>query len=292
MSWQLFTKVIDELNNSFENLRLGMNFGGESLLHPQFTDMLEYVKSTPAFKEVGFNTNGTLLNNKIMAKLLYNELDWIKFSLEGLGPVNDLIRQMGSYEIVARKIRLLRDMRDESRSAKPRIMINLTKSTQTETQILEFAKYWTKHVDAVFVSPSLDEHMRLQNGLMNDMPTIESPFCTSPFGYMGILWNGSVVTCCGDWNGVNTIGNAEKQSLYEIWFGRRFRQLRYQHLKHNHDPSSLCTTCDWWKNNFEPRTESNGDITIKFYGHTQEYTRRMPTLEAQISSVQTDLISA
>jgi len=41
MDWQLYKKIIDEGVSMRRDLGVGLNFGGESLLHPKFSDMVE-----------------------------------------------------------------------------------------------------------------------------------------------------------------------------------------------------------------------------------------------------------
>jgi len=270
MSWNLFKKVVDELDSGFENLSLSLYVGGESLLHPRFIDMIKYARGKSCFCEIGFNTNGMLLTKEYMQDIVEN-IDWIKFSLEGLGEVNDSIRVGCDYLKVAQNIKDLVSLRGSK--DKPRISINVTEYTQSKEDVSKFVEYWTKHVDAVYVSVFVDEKMRVSEKFFDNEPVIRQRFCIFPFTYMGIRWNGDVIACCGDLNGVNVVGSILNEPLKDIWRNKRFKALRYQSLTGKYLTQSLCSQCNMWKTSFKPSSSIIDGVNIRFYGQRKEYTR-------------------
>ncbi len=64
---------------------------GEPCTHPHFFDMLRMAKKADCM--VGTTTNGTLINQKLIEKLVNEGLDIIGFSLAGVDEKNDLIRK-------------------------------------------------------------------------------------------------------------------------------------------------------------------------------------------------------
>ncbi len=270
MDYSLFTRILDQLQSDFRNIRIGMNFGGESLLHPDFLKMLEQVRQSSSISEVGLNTNGMLLE-KAIKPIVDVAIDWIVISLEGIGDVNDDIRQGGNYGTVTQNILAL--LKAKGNAQKPRVIINLTQSNQTDVEIKRFVKQWIRVVDAVRVNPALNRYMQVTKTFWRNSQTTNSEFCTSPFGYMGILWNGDVVACCGDWNGVNIMGNVNTQSLKDIWHGAQFKHLRYASIVRKFEIGCLCQPCDWWQTNFVNKREISGNMKATLRGHCREYTR-------------------
>ena len=58
--------------------------------------------------------------------------------------------------------------------------------------------------------------------------------CFYPWTAMSVLWDGRVVTCCMDYNGVQVMGDLNSQTVLEIWNGpvlswirRKFGKLEY-----------------------------------------------------------------
>ena len=70
-----------------------------------------------------------------------------------------------------------------------------------------------------------------------------SEFCKHPWMSMTIKSNGEVAMCMEDFNNEIILGDAKKQSLYEIWNGEKYRTFRDAHF--NLNGSIKCTErCD------------------------------------------------
>jgi radical SAM protein with 4Fe4S-binding SPASM domain len=66
--------------------------------------------------------------------------------------------------------------------------------------------------------------------------------CYFPWHSVSILWDGSVVPCCRDYNGVEIIGDLNNQSLEEIWNGEKMKNLRKE-LVSGRITNKLCNPC-------------------------------------------------
>lgn len=64
-----------------------------------------------------------------------------------------------------------------------------------------------------------------------------------------------------------SLGNASEQTLYDIWHGKKLRDLRMQHLNHARHDHPICGHCENYLC-FTPR-EDNLDL------HTEEIRRRL-----------------
>jgi len=70
-----------------------------------------------------------------------------------------------------------------------------------------------------------------------------SEFCKHPWMSMTIKSNGEVAMCMEDYNNEIILGNAEEESLYDIWNGDKYDQFRKNHF--NLTPCLKCTEeCD------------------------------------------------
>jgi MoaA/NifB/PqqE/SkfB family radical SAM enzyme len=77
MSWQLFTKIVDQLPDLERAVLHGV---GEPMLVKNLPEMVSYLKDRGVF--VLFNTNGTVLNEKNGRALMTAELDELRVSLD------------------------------------------------------------------------------------------------------------------------------------------------------------------------------------------------------------------
>ena len=106
MDFGLFTKVVDDLA-SIGDVRLGLCVGGEPLLHPQISNMLEYAMANRnRFSEVSLITNGMLLSKVVADTIVKLNVDRVTVSLDGVGDVTERIRRGSDYRIVEENLDL------------------------------------------------------------------------------------------------------------------------------------------------------------------------------------------
>lgn len=269
MDYSLFTRLIDEIA-AIGNIDLILHLGGESLTHPKFPAMLEYVMTKRSgLRRVGFFTNGTLLNAEIQERLVKLGVDWVAISLEGLGKVNDDIRIGSNYKQIEANIRGLLDKRGST--PRPEVWLALTDSSQSG--IDDFVNAWINSVDYIRVCACFDSRLQITNPrFFNGHKTQNVEHCLTPCSTMVILWNGDVVTCCANVNGYNVLGNVAYEKILDVWKGTKYRQLRHDLLTGK--PKGLCSSCNTWKTIFSNHTEDCGNHQIIFYDIMKQYERR------------------
>lgn len=249
MDFSLFKSVVDQ-SAKIGNVCLMLHFGGETTLHPRFLDMLKYAMSKRSqLYNVGFFTNGMLLDELKSAWLVKLGVDYVTFSLDGVGEVTERIRRGSNYETVSDNIWKLLAIRGNR--VKPIVSTNTTISTQSDSELLAIREEWASKVAIVNFNGCIDDHFRILNlerwrkwnksSLKENLPR----FCTMPFYLLAVLWNGQVTYCCHDLNGVGNVGNANEQTLMEIWKGETFKQIR-RGILNSHRIGDLCASCEKW----------------------------------------------
>ena len=256
----LFTKIVEQLD---PETNVSLHYAGESLLHPYFR---EYAKmASRQFKSLGLSTNGSLLN-PANRKTILDCFSSITISLEGFAETTNSIRVGADYEAIRRNIFSLIEERGVKET--PKVLINITEGNQTPEELFDFAEYWTRKVDLVRSSLMVDKDLKLEaQGL--DCSLRKLRLCHQPFRYLAVLWNGNVVPCCADWNGINIMGNAYYQKIYSIWNNLRFTKLRLSFLSRRLWP--LCKECGVTMM-FETGTYRIGDLEVKLIDRHREYT--------------------
>lgn len=272
MDWNLFRRIIDEIAD-VGNVALVMHMGGESLTHPRFLDMLEYVMAKrPKFRRVGFVTNGTLLSEKVQQKVVDLGVDWITVSLDGLGKVNDAIRIGSKYEVIEANINGLLEKRGSNE--KPNIGLSLTDVGQPRSEIEEFVKAWVEKVDYIRVGLCQDKDNRIiDRSYFGDLQLQTHDICVSPFVSLVVFWNGDVAPCCTDINGVQILGNVQDSSLESVWKASDFKRMRYDLAKHREQDHVLCRTCELWQTSFKCKPEIHENYTI-YYDSMWKFYRK------------------
>ena len=237
MTFNSFTKIVDELDS---RVYVGLNYAGESFLNPDFPLMVKYAHEKFGKKHLVLTTNGMLFDNNRLS-LLLNYVGNITVSLDGLGAVNDDLRVGSRFDLIDLNIKNLMALKGDNR-----IVVNLTRTTQSDEQIQDFINYWRGKVDVVRTKHAFDPELNL----MIDVD-VKQKFCKFPFKYMGILWNGDVVPCCNDFAGDHVLGNVltHDYGVYGVWSSKEFKLLR-KSLILDHYFSGNCGNCSAWKSVF------------------------------------------
>jgi radical SAM protein with 4Fe4S-binding SPASM domain len=67
--------------------------------------------------------------------------------------------------------------------------------------------------------------------------------CDIPFSSLNVLFNGDVIMCCGDWGRQVVVGNVKTSSLYEIWNGKAYNELRRKIVEKRYNEIQICAKC-------------------------------------------------
>lgn len=105
MDRKSFDMIFDKIKNIHFNVAV-LYHGGEPLLNKDLFYFVEKMKLISNF--VKFVTNGSLLNDSNINKILKSGLDLIEFSFDGhSAEENDLIRQGSNFNTISFKIKKL-----------------------------------------------------------------------------------------------------------------------------------------------------------------------------------------
>ena len=230
MDLVLFKKIIDD-TPSLEHIC--MHNWGEPLLHKDIFKMLDYAYQA-GVKHIVMNTNGTLLNEKMINKIVESPLNIIRFSIDGSAETFKKIRGVELANIEANIIRL-KQLKETQR---PDLSMGVVFTVDEETQqdIDEYIKYWSTIVDHVRIQPKLIQSPRKEP-------------CPEPFGKeygkLVILWDGTVIPCCVDYNAALKVGNAKTEKVSDLWGYGKIDTLRYQHEKGAYPKTCInCNECN------------------------------------------------
>ena len=271
ISRALFESCIDQLSDMKIEV-LNLEFAGESLLHPNFKDLLKYAiyeRDHGGIGALGWTDNGMLFNQSIADLTVSLKVDWVNISLDGIGEINDRIRLGSKYSVIEKNIKYL--LKKRGSAEKPVVLLNMVDCEKTEDQKLEFFREWIHLVDGIELIPSIlpDNTWENKDFLTKNIKIAPPPlFCKIPLNTMIISWDGKVTGCCFDTNLDLALGDVNKDSIRKIWNGSRFQRLRQAVITNTFPASSPCYRCEFWKINFEPRNELilDGKARIEYDG--------------------------
>ncbi|MDD5660332.1 MAG: radical SAM protein [Candidatus Omnitrophica bacterium] len=228
-----FKKIVDE-SAVYPETVIVLHRRGESLLHPNFIEICEYIRGK--FKEIQLATNATLLDEG-KNRAIIDSIHFISFSID-VPSVFNKTRIPAKYSDVQKRILHFLDMN----GGRVKTQVSMVKTEITPNENLQiFKKLWRKKVDRVRIYEEHSKDGRFGSLKCNRGRRLP---CVMPFYELLICSDGKVRRCNHDWDGF-AMGDVNKNSLKEIWNSSIYAELRKQHSCMNiYD--EVCRNCDSW----------------------------------------------
>lgn len=244
MRLELFRKIIDEIRASAHDIYL--HHRGEPLLNPALFDMIQYAKN--AGLKTRFHTNGALLDAARAQRLLAAAPDLVSFSFDGFTKETyERVRVGAKFEQTLENIIRLAELRRAQNLKKPYLVIE---KIRFKDKITEGDQGLVAQTRQRLLASGVDEIIEKEEYVWAepnapDASSAERTYsaCTFPWYAMVICADGTVTPCPQDFHAVMKLGNAQTESLREIWNGRPYRDLRRQ-MAADVTKLELCHKCD------------------------------------------------
>lgn len=252
MDKKVFLKIINETKKFQTPIRFSR--WGEPTMHKEFYEFLELAKENNL--SCHFNTNGWLLNEETMKKIIDMQVESVKFSFQGVDRESYMeMRNKDTFDSLVEKIKLFSKLRGEKKY--PYLHVSTTVTYESEEQIENFKKILMPYVDLLTVgntnlayiysdSSSLNEEekKRLEN-LKNSESLVRkhAQVCPEAFDKLSINWDGKVTVCCKDYDDYMILGDLNQNSIQQIWNCEKLKQYRKLISNGEYDKMFLCKTC-------------------------------------------------
>lgn len=250
MSFKLFKKIIDDLDEfpgKVKTIRLMRE--GEPLLNKRFVDMVRYAKLKQPTAIVDTVTNASLLTHKLSDEILAAGLDKLHISFQGMN--SEVWKRLCGVTInFDRLVENILYFCNHRKNCK--VFIKVPDIGVTEEEKKAFFDLFGPHVDemteeCIFPAwPNWDvSHLQKDPnmGYYGKPKTDTVKVCAIPFYDLSIDYKGIVSACCNDWEDKTNMGDMNKQSLYEIWNGKKLNDFRRMQLQGKRFEDELCKDC-------------------------------------------------
>ncbi len=252
MDKDLYIKIINQAQ------KLGINYinlhnFGEPLLDKDFVWRVKYAKAA-GIQRVCTNTNGQLMSSRLAKELIDSGLDEIFISLDAATIATYRKMRPGlDFKQVKNNVINLVGMKKKLKVLRPKIMVDFLESDLNSAEREKFINDWKKVADGVCIS-RIHDWAGKKTGLISEKSVSyvgqsQIP-CRLPFTELVIGWDGRAFLCCLDVEGEVVVGDAKKESLGEIWQGKRLKVIREKLLALEVDELKLCANCRnrvfWW----------------------------------------------
>ncbi|AOY75665.1 radical SAM/SPASM domain-containing protein [Clostridium formicaceticum] len=251
MDFSLYKKIIDEIAGKVPALRLSLR--GEATLHPNFIECIQYAKKK-GIKEVSFLTNGSKLDYEFIEKIIRSEVDWITISIDGVGETYETIRKPMKFNNILNSVISLKSIKEKLGVKRPVVKIQ-TIWPAIKDDPEKYYNTFKQYVDLIAFNPLIEFSSKT-----SDIAYEDFFYCPQLYQRLVIGADGYALMCACDEYGKSRghIGNANEETVYEIWHSSKLNYIRETHKKANgFKELEVCSQC------FVPRkTEENESFVL------------------------------
>lgn len=243
--FDLYARLVDE--GAQKGLcSIKFNYLGEPLMNRRLVEMIRYAKDRGVV-DVMFNTNATLLTERLARELIGAGLDKLFFSFDS--PFREhynQIRVNANYDKTLRNIKRFMAIREETGSKKPFTRVSMVRMSENEAEWLAFKELFEPIVDAVAWVDYIEHTSQSGTEAKIAAPKTKGgkPFCCPQLWQrMFVHPDGVVTVCCVDSARKLTVGNIHNKTVEEIWTGPEYQKLRELHATGRIDEIPECANC-------------------------------------------------
>jgi MoaA/NifB/PqqE/SkfB family radical SAM enzyme len=247
MDFGLFEKIIKEVSSVKRKPVTHLHGFGEPLLDKRLAERIELAKSC-GITRTYIVSNASLLFPETSRKIISAGLDKMKISFYGTDEesYNNTMKRL-DFKVTLQNVKDFLRIRREMKSQTPRLILQYLPNETNNAKTAEFKALWSPLIDSqvgdVLNVASLHNYGggRAYNRLGKKIVSV----CYFPWTSMSVLWDGRVVTCCMDSNGVQVLGDLNTQSVQEVWNGPVLAEVRNSFGKLDYSKFPVCLSCDW-----------------------------------------------
>lgn len=258
MDLSLFKRLVDQCaEGGVFSIRLSLR--GEAFLHKHILQCIRYAKEK-GIKEVSTLTNGIRLDEELFTAAMEAGLDWISLSVDGMGETYESIRRPAKFDRLVEKLANFKAIKEKAQRVKPVIKLqSVFPAIADDPQA--FYDFFAPLCDQVATNPLIDY---LRNDSEDRILYHEDFTCPQLFQRLTIGADGTVMLCSNDEINEYVVGDANTQTIKEIWHGDRLREAREKHAAHCWRDLAPCRHC------YLPRLTEPETINIDGFGLTVE----------------------
>jgi radical SAM protein with 4Fe4S-binding SPASM domain len=250
MSFDLYKRLIIEISKYHQFVeRVHMHNFGEPMLDKNLAEKVKFAKKN-GIKHIYFVTNASLLNLNTALNLIKSGLDELKISFYGVNKssYNNTMKNL-DFDVTLNNIRNFFDLRKSLKATKPKVILQLIpQSLDDNSSEKDWVNLFKNYIDKKIGDKFNFYQLHNFGGGRDYVQTegfVATNTCKFPWNIMVILQDGNVTACCLDYNGKINLGNVNEQSIYDIWNGERYREIRKNFKKLNYRDYKVCQKCNF-----------------------------------------------
>lgn len=222
---------------------------GESLLHPDFFEILDFCRQFNSLGTIWLSTNGESLEPDLQEKILASPIDILNYSInsmsaEGFAKIAPPLH----FERVRGNLQHLLLRKHERTGKSPLIRVQMIKLPHVLGELEAFKEEYGDKADILSINewevfsqniPPADTGRGTElkvNSAISRCNRLDR-------GDFFIFSDGSVSCCDTDFNCILNLGNVHEQTVKEIYDGMRYQDLLEKHRNGRLHEVELCSKC-------------------------------------------------
>lgn len=226
MDKELYKATIDEIDShGIEGLWL--YHLGESLLHPDFEEILAHVSTKKNLGSIWMSTNGEFFDEEKINAVLDSNIDFVNFSAHATTAETYKKVTHKSFKKVSENLNSFYRLKGaDNLPRKPFLHCQMIEQESTKHEVDDFIKRHYKRAD--IVSINMLEYVNLPNNAYGREQRDRDPLTKClrvTRNDCFICSNGAVTLCDAAYNGEIDLGNINETSLHNIWNGEKRQEI-------------------------------------------------------------------
>lgn len=265
MSKETFDIIFNKIKNYHFRAAV-LYHGGEPLLNKHLFYFIDKMKTISNF--IKTVSNGSLLDDDTIKKIVSSPLDVIEFSLDGLSPKeNNSLRRGSDFIKISNQIYKLCDKIKKSKSKLKVYISNIQIPTQSTDIKKITVPYYLKAAfsgqpDTIAIRSYYSIYWPGYPKMYTHESVPENNYCDHVINTITVRWNGDIVACCYDLINMMVLGNLIKEDLFDIWNNNSYQKLRKAIA--GKIPPKMCKDCNvLYKEKYLLKNELNKIINLK-----------------------------
>jgi hypothetical protein len=249
MDFGLFEKIIKEASSESRKPVTHLHGFGEPLLDKLLPDKIRLAKDH-GITQTYIVSNASRLFPETSRKIIRAGLDKMKISFYGTDEesYNNTMKRL-DFKVTLQNIKDFLRIRMELKSETPRLVLQYLPNETNDSEVAKFKSLWGPLIDRQAGDCLNVATLHNYGGgrAYNRMGKAIVSVCYFPWTSMSVLWDGRVVTCCMDSNGVQVLGDLNTQTVQEVWNGPVLTGVRNDFGNLDYENYPVCMSCDWVK---------------------------------------------
>jgi len=195
-----------------------------------------------------FSMNPVNIDLDKMEKLGAAGLSFLKLSLEGMDNETQMQyrgRIDKSFDDTLNKIFATIEL-FQKRNFKTKIILTKLNFKEDIEAQEEYIRFWKQYPVMVYVKNQHNRWLYEEEKATENTAEYLQRYCEFPWNSVSILYDGTVVPCPLEYEGILNMGNIKEQTLEEIWNSAKYQAFREMHATGNFPEGHFCKThCDY-----------------------------------------------